>query len=132
MALGDLECPICLSLMCEPLTLSCGHSACRMCYCRSLQRVPKCPTCRAVCHIRYETQLQLVCARGVSDCVLHKGKSVLTLCLWLVCSPEDHPETLVISQLAKRCFPVLYEQRLREVEQERESLKLLLPIFFCE
>lgn len=59
-ALGDLECPICLSLMCEPLTLSCGHSACRMCYCRSLQRVPKCPTCRAVCHIRYETQLQWV------------------------------------------------------------------------
>jgi hypothetical protein len=49
-----------------------------------------------------------------------------------MCSPEDHPETLVISQLAKRCFPALYEQRLREVEQERESLKLLLPIFFCK
>lgn len=70
--------------------------------------------------------------RGVIDDVLHRGKSVLTLRVLLMCSPEDHPETLVISQLAKRCFPALYEQRLREVEQERESLKLLLPIFFCK
>eukprot|EP00953_Heterococcus_sp_UTEX-ZZ885_P006030 3721-Heterococcus_DN1.PRE.2 len=49
--LNLLECAICLGLICEPITLSCGHSFCRVCLVRTLTRTrKKCPTCRAVCH----------------------------------------------------------------------------------
>ncbi|KAF4104812.1 LON peptidase N-terminal domain and RING finger protein 1 [Onychostoma macrolepis] len=39
-----LECPICLFLMCEPVTMSCGHSFCRRCMGAFLP--PRCPTCK--------------------------------------------------------------------------------------
>ena len=41
-----LECPVCLERMREPVTLACGHSACRGCLRRSLDRDPRCPCCR--------------------------------------------------------------------------------------
>ena len=37
-----LECPICMFLMCEPVTMSCGHSLCRRC----LGTNSRCPTCK--------------------------------------------------------------------------------------
>jgi len=50
-----LECPLCLSLICEPLSISCGHSFCRVCLVKSLRRSKKkCPQCRAVCHMSAE------------------------------------------------------------------------------
>lgn len=39
-----LECPICLFLMCEPVTTSCGHSFCRRCMGAFLPS--RCPTCK--------------------------------------------------------------------------------------
>ncbi|CAM9606992.1 unnamed protein product, partial [Ectocarpus fasciculatus] len=51
--LAALECAVCLSLVCEPVSLSCGHSFCRVCLVNTLRRnKKKCPTCRAVCHNR--------------------------------------------------------------------------------
>ncbi|CAN0434724.1 unnamed protein product, partial [Hapterophycus canaliculatus] len=51
--LSALECAVCLSLVCEPVSLSCGHSFCRVCLVNTLRRnKKKCPTCRAVCHNR--------------------------------------------------------------------------------
>ena len=96
LTLGDLECGVCLSLLCEAVTTPCGHSLCRLCLVRALQRQTKCPVCRAVCMI----------------------------------NAEDHAETRLLTRLAKRAFPILYEQRLEETRQEREAMKLLLPIFF--
>lgn len=47
-----LECSICLSLLCEPISLSCGHTYCRVCLVKSLRRHKKqCPGCREVCHV---------------------------------------------------------------------------------
>eukprot|EP00064_Thunnus_orientalis_P012283 superscaffoldBa00001867_g12318 len=39
-----LECPLCLFLMCEPVTMSCGHTFCRRCIGSCLPS--KCPTCK--------------------------------------------------------------------------------------
>ncbi|XP_062380177.1 LON peptidase N-terminal domain and RING finger protein 1 [Sardina pilchardus] len=39
-----LECPICLFLMCEPVTMSCGHSFCRRCMGSYLPS--RCPACK--------------------------------------------------------------------------------------
>lgn len=39
-----LECPLCLCLMCEPVTVSCGHTFCRRCVGGYLPS--KCPLCK--------------------------------------------------------------------------------------
>lgn len=39
-----LECPLCLFLMCEPVTISCGHTFCRRCVGGYLPS--KCPVCK--------------------------------------------------------------------------------------
>lgn len=50
-----LECGLCLSLICEPISASCGHTFCRTCLVTSLRREKKkCPLCRAICHISAE------------------------------------------------------------------------------
>lgn len=50
-----LECSICLNFIVEPVTISCGHTFCKMCLVKSLRRhKKKCPTCRSVCHVSPE------------------------------------------------------------------------------
>ena len=39
-----LECPLCLFLMCEPVTMACGHTFCRRCVGGYLPS--KCPVCK--------------------------------------------------------------------------------------
>lgn len=59
-----LECGVCLSLVCEPVSLSCGHTFCRTCLVSALRRsAKKCPCCRAVCHTR-------------CDCITHLGNAI--------------------------------------------------------
>ncbi|CAM9919200.1 unnamed protein product [Chrysoparadoxa australica] len=95
-----LECGVCLGLICEPVTISCGHSYCRNCLIASLRRhgyltAKKCPQCRAVCH-----------------------------------SSEDQPENVMIAQIARSCFPKRYAERLLEEQSSRLSLRQVHPIFF--
>mmetsp|Transcript_23965 Transcript_23965/g.42463 ORF Transcript_23965/g.42463 Transcript_23965/m.42463 type:complete len:343 (-) Transcript_23965:133-1161(-) len=48
----SLRCPLCLSLVCEPITVPCGHTFCRVCLYTAMKRSKKkCPYCRAVCHV---------------------------------------------------------------------------------
>lgn len=51
-----LKCSLCLSIVCDPITIPCGHSFCRVCLTMALQRSKKkCPNCRAVCHVDPQT-----------------------------------------------------------------------------
>ena len=43
---AELKCPICIELMQRPVTLSCGHSGCKACLLKTVQRQLACPTCR--------------------------------------------------------------------------------------
>ena len=61
-----LECPICLALYCEPISLSCGHNFCRSCLVNSLKRnKKKCPSCRAVCNLNGEDASENVSLREI-------------------------------------------------------------------
>eukprot|EP00640_Fibrocapsa_japonica_P002174 CAMPEP_0113940442 /NCGR_PEP_ID=MMETSP1339-20121228/6567_1 /TAXON_ID=94617 /ORGANISM="Fibrocapsa japonica" /LENGTH=342 /DNA_ID=CAMNT_0000944273 /DNA_START=45 /DNA_END=1073 /DNA_ORIENTATION=+ /assembly_acc=CAM_ASM_000762 len=63
-----LECGVCLSLLCEPISLSCGHSFCRHCLVRTLKKSrKKCPSCRAVCHTSPEDQAENVVVTSVAQ-----------------------------------------------------------------
>lgn len=94
---NSLECCVCINLICEPITLPCGHSFCRTCLVRSLSRSKKkCPTCRGVCHL----------------------------------VAQDHPESVMIAQLARTFFPHLYEERLLDVGAEKASWQKHYPIFY--
>eukprot|EP01012_Entosiphon_sulcatum_P047284 TRINITY_DN6409_c0_g1_i1.p1 TRINITY_DN6409_c0_g1~~TRINITY_DN6409_c0_g1_i1.p1 ORF type:complete len:560 (+),score=64.84 TRINITY_DN6409_c0_g1_i1:45-1682(+) len=44
--LHKLDCPICLSLFCDPITAHCGHTFCRVCLSRTLDHHNACPFCR--------------------------------------------------------------------------------------
>mmetsp|Transcript_30718 Transcript_30718/g.57398 ORF Transcript_30718/g.57398 Transcript_30718/m.57398 type:complete len:331 (-) Transcript_30718:271-1263(-) len=47
-----LTCSLCLNLVCEPITVPCGHTFCRVCLYMAMQRSKKkCPNCRALCHV---------------------------------------------------------------------------------
>lgn len=47
----DVECPVCRSLLHEPLCTACGHTFCRACLATALTIAPLCPICRAPCHV---------------------------------------------------------------------------------
>lgn len=61
---NDFECGLCLSLLCEPVTIPCGHSFCQTCLTSALEQSKKqCPTCRAVCNVDPENmQISLTIA----------------------------------------------------------------------
>ena len=42
----DFDCPLCLKLLVEPISLTCGHTFCRGCLTRALSLHPNCPMCR--------------------------------------------------------------------------------------
>jgi len=62
-----LECSICLSMLCEPISLSCGHTYCRVCLVKSLRRHKKqCPGCREVCHVSAENAAENIVIKSLA------------------------------------------------------------------
>lgn len=49
-----LDCPLCLRLLYEPVTTSCGHTFCKSCILRQMDHANQCPLCRAVIYITPE------------------------------------------------------------------------------
>lgn len=45
--LSELECHICVTMMYEPITTTCGHTFCKKCLLRSLDHSNRCPLCRS-------------------------------------------------------------------------------------
>ncbi|XP_053330018.1 LON peptidase N-terminal domain and RING finger protein 3 [Spea bombifrons] len=43
---SDLDCPLCMRLLYEPITTICGHTYCLKCLERSLDHSPNCPLCK--------------------------------------------------------------------------------------
>ncbi|XP_047441434.1 LON peptidase N-terminal domain and RING finger protein 1 [Mugil cephalus] len=67
-----LECPLCLFLMCEPVTMSCGHTFCRRCVGGCLPS--KCPSCKE--------RLKQKEAKSMKN-------NVLLICIVEKCHPDE-------------------------------------------
>jgi len=50
----QFECPLCSSLLFEPIVTCCGHVFCRRCILRGMDHDNKCPLCRVVIHVTPE------------------------------------------------------------------------------
>ena len=105
--LENYDCALCLRLLCEPVTLRCGHSFCGHC-CANLVKAKhaKCPTCRRVLpiHIGGATELAT---------------------------------SLTLARLLREVFPEEYEQRRAEIAAETapaaaECAGDVLPLFYLD
>jgi len=84
-AISDFECSICYCLLCEPITVPCGHTFCRVCLVASLERSKKkCPECRAPCHIegRFLLLFVTVNATVANSFGLFQRKRTPLTCCW--------------------------------------------------
>lgn len=64
---SSLECSLCLNTVCEPITIPCGHSFCRVCLVKSLRRhKKKCPSCREVCHVTAENAAENIMIKNIA------------------------------------------------------------------
>ena len=154
--LTALECSLCLSLFCEPVTISCGHTFCRTCLVSAMGRAKKkCPNCRAVCHLNPHTHagkavdavdgvaaaaapLEGVWVARASSLPLHGNQLCFanTTVRVLTRTPFPPPprpivaENSTVAYICKTCFPLRYEQRLRETEEEKSGWSSILPVFY--
>lgn len=47
----DFDCPLCQSLLFNPVTTSCGHTFCKACILRGVEHDNRCPMCRGLIHV---------------------------------------------------------------------------------
>lgn len=92
-AVTALQCSLCLSLLCEPISIACGHTFCRVCLVESLRRHKKsCPSCRAVCH---------VAAENAAENIIIKNLAILF-------DPDTYETRLQEVRLEKESWTALY------------------------
>ncbi|KAM6923480.1 LON peptidase N-terminal domain and RING finger protein 1 [Xenentodon cancila] len=103
-----LECPHCLLLMCEPVTVSCGHTFCRRCVGGHLPS--KCPTCKE---------------RLKQKDVKTMKNNVLLISVVEKCCPD---ETRVKCQIRERLKASEFTEALR---MANEGLHLAPGAFLC-
>ncbi|KAF6738074.1 LON peptidase N-terminal domain and RING finger protein 1 [Oryzias melastigma] len=93
-----LECPLCLFLMCEPVTMSCGHTFCRRCVGGYLPS--KCPMCKE--------RLKQKDVKGMKN-------NVLLISVVEKCYPE---ETRVKCQIQEKLKANEFAEALRMTNEE--------------
>merc|ERR1719229_723252 len=67
----EFDCPLCLQILYEPLTLECGHSFCRDCVGQALQLKRHCPLCRHRSHIDADTYPSNILITNLLETYLH-------------------------------------------------------------
>nr|XP_053649567.1 E3 ubiquitin-protein ligase rnf168-like isoform X6 [Cherax quadricarinatus] len=115
LSLADVMCPICLSILVEPVTLPCSHSLCRPCFNQHLAKTSlECPICR----------------RRISVWVRHtaKAKRLVNTKLWkkILENFADKVEARLHgvddSDTDEKIVPVHHVSAPGEIRQEYEAL----------
>uniref|UniRef100_H2Z0D9 RING-type domain-containing protein n=1 Tax=Ciona savignyi TaxID=51511 RepID=H2Z0D9_CIOSA len=96
---SDLECSLCMRLLCDPVCTPCGHIFCQVCIERCLDHKAQCPLC--------------------------KTSAQQTKSLEALHSPCDYVTKAIIRQY----LPEEYAERQKQNEQEIEELTKIQPIF---
>ena len=98
--LEDVSCPMCKEILCEPISLPCGHTFCRVClyrcfHARTYEKV--CPLCRAQC-VRIVAQIA--------------------------------PSNVLIKMFTEQAFPAAYRKRREEFKLIIDQWPAPLFIYF--
>ncbi|XP_071988306.1 uncharacterized protein [Engystomops pustulosus] len=117
----ELECPICLDLYTDPVTLGCGHNFCRGCMDRALKiqhgsGVYSCPECRAKFSELPPLQRNRTLSHMVENFRSTHGDDNIVLCTYCVDSPVPAAKSCLM------CDASLCQKHLRVHSKEPEHV----------
>ncbi|XP_043352769.1 tripartite motif-containing protein 10-like isoform X2 [Dermochelys coriacea] len=144
----EIQCPICLKYLTDPVSVQCGHNFCRVCitqYCETWAEADYgpvcCPNCRALIQrgtLRPNWQLANI-VNKIKQMELKPGKEKLcetqnktldllceedgeTLCVACERSPEHGAHTMILMEEAAQKYKEKIQAHLETLREEREKL----------
>ncbi|KAF8784977.1 LON peptidase N-terminal domain and RING finger protein 3-like [Argiope bruennichi] len=102
----DFECALCIRILWEPVSTTCGHTFCRVCLNRSLDHQTNCPLCKA--------SLSSFLAERVQSTTEFLEKAI---------------ETLFPNEYADR--KASYEEEMEELYNAGKDPEHVIPLFVC-
>ncbi|XP_066471708.1 tripartite motif-containing protein 10-like isoform X2 [Tiliqua scincoides] len=143
----ELQCPICMEFLTDPVTLDCGHNFCRGCityYCETWEDLGEdleCPLCKArIKKVNFRPNCQLAnivekikllqLNSGKEDlCVKHKERLHLfckedkaLVCVFCERSPEHGSHAVLLLEEAAEEYKDQISSRLKNLRAEREKI----------
>ncbi|XP_063297975.1 E3 ubiquitin-protein ligase TRIM39-like [Pelobates fuscus] len=117
---GELACSICMDIYTDPVTLTCGHSYCRVCITRTWdnqeEREYSCPECRHKFRVRPELKRNLRMCNIVENFLSTHPEQVGISCTYCVHSPVPAVKACLL------CEASLCETHLRVHSQSAEHV----------
>eukprot|EP00929_Paragymnodinium_shiwhaense_P094380 TRINITY_DN54913_c0_g1_i1.p1 TRINITY_DN54913_c0_g1~~TRINITY_DN54913_c0_g1_i1.p1 ORF type:complete len:731 (-),score=193.44 TRINITY_DN54913_c0_g1_i1:74-2266(-) len=124
----QLECALCLGLLFEPASISCGHTVCRPCLARTLDHAfdtqPACPMCRQdlSSYLTYLNGKASVAGRDRDLIGCHTAAQI--------------PVNLKINSILQRHFAAQTAARQEQISAEESAAnstedRIVVPIFIC-
>uniref|UniRef100_A0A8C5D7X8 E3 ubiquitin-protein ligase TRIM16-like n=1 Tax=Gouania willdenowi TaxID=441366 RepID=A0A8C5D7X8_GOUWI len=128
---GKLSCPICLDLLKEPVTTSCGHSYCRTCISNHWDAekdnyIYTCPQCREKFIRKPDLKKSTIfaAAEDIKEMICSRHDEVMKMfcrtdqqCICIFCSMEEHKDHNTVSAAVER------------TEKQRELQESLADIY---
>ncbi|XP_066474545.1 tripartite motif-containing protein 10-like [Tiliqua scincoides] len=142
----ELQCPICMEFLTDPVTLDCGHNFCRSCvtdYCEIWEDLGdlECPLCKAkikkvnfranfsLANIVEKIKLLQLNPKKEDLCVRHKERLHLfckedkeLVCLFCERSPEHRSHTILLLEEAAEEYKAKFQEHLRMLVNEQERI----------
>ena len=119
----DLKCIICLDLFEQPVSLYCGHSFCKHCIQRHLQKIPKCPMCKYPILGFQEFKINIAIQKIVEKISQNNNLTRKPTADEPVLDPESKPEETEINE--EKFYPESSQEILKSDRFDNEAEALL-------